>query len=468
MLGVLAAAWLFLAAAALIGSADAARHKPAEAEAEVGGEAWSSFDDQTPVLLEGPWGRLSARTIMIAPSLAAESDRNRPIRWVFDGMTRQAFADFCAGLDLTDRQFKALVSAMRISSGDRSIVVEPEAGFVRSLPVETRARIYHRLSESARNIDHINAYRCWSPTPEEWLRGAGLREHTRELVEPLMYRNGDFLFFADLPSVLPRIDESAERERLRWALARERTIMLRLHVEAGESIDGLVAYWGAGGREADVRPLLRAAANGRDGGAIDVRRLLPPFAADRLYTYPADEEDLPAGDSRDCHWSALNFFNAEPDDRLANIAHVEETLERAYHEVRSPRLGDLVIFESNDEIFHSATYIAADIVMTKNGTRRSRPWMLLPLDAMMHFYPRGAPINVRYLRRQRSVDRPVPGREARAPAPSGRSSSRSSPSCPNPDSQSPQTDSLSPLARLDRGARPGGIRHDAGISNRKG
>jgi hypothetical protein len=63
-------------------------------------------------------------------------------------------------------------------------------------------------------------------------------------------------------------------------------------------------------------------------------------------------------------------------------------------------LGDLVVFAAGGEIFHTAVYLADDVVFTKNGPRASRPWMLLPLEAMKAFYPRTRPIRVAFLSRR--------------------------------------------------------------------
>jgi len=358
----------------------------------------SPHDADAIYMREGPWGRVRVRPFMIAPPIDMPMPTPAAARWVFEDVTRHEFADFCAQLALSDHQFTALLHAVVPAPSVDGFVIKPDASFVQSLSPTARAQIYNRLSDGEHNIDHINAYRCWSPSVERWLRGTRLSDQTRALIKSLTYHNGRMLFFADLALVLEQIDDPDERDRLRWALARERTVRLQLHIAPDEPIESLVAYWGAGGRDQSVRPLLASMAQRPNGGVIDVVHLLPTFARQRLYTYPLQEDDLPPGDSRDCHWSALNFFNARPDDRLANITQVSSELRRKYTPVQTPRFGDVVVFESAGEIFHSATYIAANIVMTKNGTRLCRPWMLLPLQAMKDFYPKGKPISVRFLR----------------------------------------------------------------------
>ena len=102
--------------------------------------------------------------------------------------------------------------------------------------------------------------------------------------------------------------------------------------------------------------------------------LLPPFARRRLYTYhPVTEEK-----SRyhlDCHWTALNFFSEQPDDRFGDVKEVSRALNGDYHRVSGNlRLGDVVVFMDQKKPVHSAVYVADDVLFTKNGRGSSMPW----------------------------------------------------------------------------------------------
>ena len=66
-----------------------------------------------------------------------------------------------------------------------------------------------------------------------------------------------------------------------------------------------------------------------------------------------------------------------------------------------PLLGDLVFFhDEQGTVFHSAVYIADNILFTKNGPTPTRPWVLMPLDQMLQFYPRTSAVSCRYFRRR--------------------------------------------------------------------
>ena len=360
--------------------------------------------EQRQWLAPGPWGRVSIRPVNIAPPMhAVEVPEVGPVepRWYFPHHRRDELADFLASLDLSDAQFEALLERALYRKAIEGYALRPSAEMVASLTPEVRSRIYRRLATSRLNREQVNAYRYCGPDITAWLRSSGIHERTRRWIETLTYRHGSVHFFADLPLVLDRIESQTERLKLVQALARESTFTLHLHVAPGEDVAPLIAWWGRGDRSSDVAAMLRSLADSDEGGSIDVVHLLPSFARARLYTYPRDADELASGDSRDCHWTALNFDRTGVDDRLANADFVAKTLEREYEAINQPpQFGDVIAFIEDDHIYHSAVYIADDILFTKNGPRHSRPWMFIEMDAMKHFYPREGPIERQVLRRR--------------------------------------------------------------------
>ena len=354
-------------------------------------------------LRPGPWGDVTCQRITIAPSLEAlpRLDRgpNRLV-WAFTDTDAAQAADLLARARLSKSQFQGLLTHLQPDIARRGYRLAPDAELVRTLAPHSRRRLYNWLAQSEDNLAIVNAFRFCGPSPGAWLGHAPLAPATRALVEPLIYQNGQVLFFADLPLVLPQIADAKERRRLVRSLAAEATLRLRLHIRPGENVGPLVAYWGQGGRDQDLKQLLQSLARIPGGGSIDVVRLLPPFARTRLYTYPRPEPPPAPGNSRDCHWTSLNFFSTQPDDRFANATQVARVLQHDFRIVSTPRLGDLVVFRSQGQIFHSAVYIADNILFTKNGSRACHPWMLLPLSVMRDFYPQRQAVQVLYLRRR--------------------------------------------------------------------
>jgi hypothetical protein len=171
-------------------------------------------------------------------------------------------------------------------------------------------------------------------------------------------------------------------------------MLVKLHVSRSDQLDQLVAYWGRGGRERDVRPILESLSHFRRDQVLDIVHLLPPLARRRLYTYGRDNE-------RNCYWTALNYFNETPDDRLLDLNFVAYALSNQWHIVTGPpRFGDVAVFHDEGEVArHGAVFLADDLMFTKNGIGTSRPWVLMRLPHLRDIYWREPPLQVRYYRR---------------------------------------------------------------------
>src|SRR5262249_27866084 len=132
-----------------------------------------------------------------------------------------------------------------------------------------------------------------------------------------------------------------------------------------------------------------------NGGSLNVAYALPPFARQRLYTFAA-----PVGkaESRtmNCHWSTLNFFNDQPDDRMADPTYAVPYVENNFWVIAHPsRYGDRIfLLNSSGEAVHSAVYIADDIVFTKNGQGIAQPWLLMHMKDMLSYYSSLEPVSV--------------------------------------------------------------------------
>lgn len=283
----------------------------------------------------------------VVPSLDEVSGATR---WRLPGADRNALAGFLAGLELSDAMFEALLSRTRRSAGTAGYVIEPDEALVRALPPTVRRRLYTRLMQLPGNRRQVNAFRYWGAEAGDWLHAAELAPRVGEQVEPLIYSHGHFLFLADLPLALTAVADRRERLRLIQTLASESSLMLQLHVDEGQDIAPLVDYWGQGGRAKAVHTLFHSLAHTAGGGSIDVVHLLPPFARQRLYAYPEARASTGRSAGRECHWTALNFFNAQADDRYTDAAAVSEAYRNDYPLVSTPRFGDLVLLVSDDEI----------------------------------------------------------------------------------------------------------------------
>src|SRR5262249_33268144 len=163
--------------------------------------------------------------------------------------------------------------------------------------------------------------------------------------------------------------------------------LLRLRITPDSDVDGLVKYWGKGGRERFVAPLISSLARVPGGAELNISYLLPPFARLRLYTYPEAWDD-PTAAEQDCIFTALNFFKATPDTNFLQQACRERVLNSEYAVIGDePALGDLVVLVGADNhVVHASVYIAEGFVFTKNGANRAQPWVLMKMPDVLAVY----------------------------------------------------------------------------------
>ena len=211
----------------------------------------------------------------------------------------------------------------------------------------------------------------------------------RALLEPLIYRDGDFLHFADSQWIRAQVGDPEELRRMAKVLLRQRTVLVRLRIDDASEVERLAEYWGRGGRRTDLRPLLESVAGTGEDRSIDIIHLLPAFARDHLYRYPRiTTGDLDKGLLANCLWSALNFFAVVPDDRFTDVNAALTSLRNDYYVVQTDaQLGDVVAFLDEDgDLFHVAVQVADGLVFSKNGTSPMAPWAFQTVDQLKGYY----------------------------------------------------------------------------------
>jgi hypothetical protein len=340
----------------------------------------------------GPWGALTVTPIVVSPPLeyvAANWGRHEEGHsWHFPSASPELVRAFLSSTGLSAEQVNGLASTLREDTRIRGVTITPDPAIVRSLDPQVRARLYLQLAKSPLNEDQSSSFRFFG-TPEAWLPADLLSPATRRLIEPLIYRDGDILHFADAEIVRATVTDDDERQRLAKALLRQSTMLVRLTVAEDSEIPALVAYWGRGGRSTDIRPLLESVAGAGEARSIDIVHLLPSFARNRLYRYPRlTTADLNKPLLANCLWSSLNFFRPEPDDRFLDVETALASLREDYHIIEhGHQLGDIIGFiNDKGNLFHVAVYIADDLVFTKNGTSPVSPWTIMPLQRVKDYY----------------------------------------------------------------------------------
>ena len=340
----------------------------------------------------GKWGEMTLVPIVISPPMElvfTDWGFMRQPTWFFPGANADMVAQVLQSAGVSAADAERLRAGARPESRIGGVVLTPDPAWVRSLTPETRARIYHMLAGCELNVNQVQAFRYPGGNLESWLDPGLISPHTRQLVEPLIYRDGSYMLFSDVELVRKEIGDEEELRRLGKTLYRQPTVIARLSVNRPADVDELVEYWGRGGRRTEIRPLLESVAGGGADRFIDVIHLLPPFARKYLYRYPklsAADIDKPA--VVNCLWTSLNFFQTKADDRFLDAAVALKTLKEDYFVVESDfELGDIVAFlDEKGDLFHAAVYVADDLVFSKNGISAMAPWTLMSIDDVKGYY----------------------------------------------------------------------------------
>lgn len=363
--------------------------------------AWWSRQGEVRHAARGPWGTLwYVRSLIEIPPERVQVGpwAYTPTRWYLEGESDDDVMAVLRGCGLDDRQAQDLLAAEIAVTNGVGHILQPSESFILSLDPETRAHLYERLGRYPQNEAQFSPFRFSGEETQDWLDGANVSSEVKALVESLIYRHGKARLFSDLTLVLNRYPSAQTHSNLFMSLSREATLLARVRVLPKDNVDELAEYWGVPDRQAEVRTMLRTLQVSGVCRDVPVTLLLPTFAKSRLYRYSrAGDPAFPS-----CHYTAMNFFNEEPDNRFLDLGEAAKVLARDYVVVTNDfRLGDIILLMRNSrEAIHSCNYIADRIVFTRNGGNWAQPWMLTTLDALIDFYSYPDPVTVKVVRRR--------------------------------------------------------------------
>jgi hypothetical protein len=346
-----------------------------------------------------PWGTLAYTPIRLEqPDPPAHSPA--PIRWVFEGFSREQVESLFRASDLTAAQRESLLDKSRWQTSSNAWDVLPPPEVVRDLSQAARRAIYAALQKSARNPHQQYPFHIEAEQWGRWLAESGLPEEKQALIQRLAFVEGRTVAFYDVP-LLEWLSSPEEIRCLTRALSQVSALLMTLRITPDSDIDALERYWGRGRHGQSMKPFLESLAHVPDEISVSVSFFFPTFARMRLYTYPNPAIDRIAP-RQDCFWTALNFLSEEPDNRFLDEKFVERTLKTDYSEVKTNwAFGDLVLLLGKGQTaFHLCVYIADDVVFTKNGVDLSAPWVLMKIPDMLAFYDAKKPIELVGLRRK--------------------------------------------------------------------
>lgn len=350
-----------------------------------------------------PWGDLEVTSIPFENSEEIFLDRAERLKkpeWVFEPATVSQVQDFLQTVDLTENQKRDLLATNSWSVQTSNCVLRPSEELVLNLSRTAREKIYGTLGQCSSNYAQCFPFRFPPNRFEQRFANSGMSSESVQFVRSLCYTNAGLMSFCDVGLAAAKL-KSAEFEGLIRVLYSVPTVRLRLRVHPDSDINKLVAYWGKGGRERRVRPMLESLARLPGGDTVAIAYLLPGAARLRLYTFPDESRD-PKELREDCFYTALNFFNKYADDRFFEKANSRQSLLNDYTTVSGqPTFGDLItVLNRQGDALHVAVYIAQDVVFTKNGVNLLQPWVLMRMDDMMSYFPSAEPLNLVIFRKK--------------------------------------------------------------------
>ncbi|MGA2620966.1 MAG: hypothetical protein ABSF26_25365 [Thermoguttaceae bacterium] len=355
----------------------------------------------------GPWGHVDYRPLIIdlPDEFVFVPPANRPaIRWFFQGYSKEQALEFLRSSGVAAADLERLAHTAKWTNSLEGAAVEPGDELILGLDPAARAKIYSTLVEFPQNAQQMDPIWFRPDHVKQRVEDSPLAPQSIKLVKKLLYAQGDAtLLFADFEPALRQLPDDPERRRMVKTLSRKETFLMRVKLDADSDVEALGNYWGVGGRRKDLIPLLSAARRAENGCRLNVIFLLPHFGRDHLYNHPYAATDA-KGAKQDCFWSAFNFFNEVPDDRVSDMAYLRDLLKSDYYAILEPsQLGDLVFLTTPDETaIHAAAFVADDVVFTKNGESITQPWILMRISDMIETYsvrhPHSGPLQVKYFR----------------------------------------------------------------------
>ena len=341
----------------------------------------------------GPWGDLQVRTVYLEPPeniLAIVAKPSSVTRWTFEQTTEKGVRSIMEKAGLPVAVIDRLMGPTQVITSGNNVVVLPRVEDLVEISQAARSALYVELAKSEANEYQRDPVFIHGGDIDDWLADTEITKPQKELLRKLLWRRGAALVFSDIQAVLSLAKNSEEVAAVFRTITRVRSLLVELKLPLKDGRATFIDYWSAGTLNAERVPFLAAITRRRAPQMIDITQFLPTLARRRVYTFPTAAMGL-KGRLPDCHWTSLNFFEEEPNDRYLDSGKASEHLLADYVAIDPPfKFGDVLCFLDKGEGLHTCVQIADDIVLTKNGESILAPWALLPLKDVDDVYRRSA------------------------------------------------------------------------------
>ncbi len=339
----------------------------------------------------GPWGQLEVRSVYLEPPealLAVVAKPSTVTRWTFEQTTIGGVRTILVKSGVSDPVIARLMNPVRLVESGNSIILLPAREDLVALTQEVRSALYLELAKSPANEYQCDPVFVLGGDVDDWLEGVPLTSEQRALFRQLLWRRGSAVVFSDLQALLALAKNPEEVNAVFRTLTRVRSLVIGLRLPLTVNRASFVEYWTAEQVGTPRLAFIRAVTQRRAQQVIDITHFLPSAFRLRVYSFPELELGL-KGRLPDCHWTSLNFFNAEPKDMYLDTRQAAEHLLKDYIAVDAPyRYGDVLCFLDGGEGLHTCVHVVDDIVLTKNGDSILAPWTLMQLKDVDEVYRR--------------------------------------------------------------------------------
>jgi len=351
---------------------------------------------------DGPWGILSVQEKILEPPAGLVSlDRwERPETiWFFRHHTMDSIEALFTKCGMLDETIQAFMGRTE-NNPDGGVITRPPDKYLLRLPSMVRTRLYRELSRSEDNVHYRHPLSIPSDDIEYWLDRRDLDAETAGCLNDLLYPHNAFWMLSDVDCLLRCITDSAQKQHILDVVMRQTSAELSVEVAKDSDVDQIASYWQFPRDQTNENRRIRhRIEQARESGEpIPLLDLLPGMPAQVLNRYAVYDENV----FRDCHWTAMNFFNETPRDAFRNAEYIRISLTSDYVAVKSaPAFGDVIVLRnSHKDVVHSCNYIAGNKVFTKNGGADDRPWTLMPLEEVVALYSLHEPVEAYVFRRK--------------------------------------------------------------------
>jgi hypothetical protein len=357
---------------------------------------------------EGTWGRLQYYYFYLeAPSHLVDAFplRNPRTRWAVPLDRQESIRTLISTTPMAPEHRTALLDVDNSGEADGLFAIFPPAEVLLNLNPEARSILYDYLGTYPFNPDIKDPVRILSGSVDEWAAGTSIRPEIIEVMKKMVFHRAGLMLFADFPYLISMANSEEEIRTLQRHSSRVRSMVLRLDLGSEAEIDGVLGYWttGLGLRRKEVESLIQSSMLTPGVPGLDIVHLLPPLPRKLLYTYP-DLSMAMDGVMPDCHWTALNFYNYNPEPIYLDEFFAASSLLTGFERVDAPySYGDVLVYVTEKATaHHSCVYLADNIVYTKNGRSIYAPWTIAHLAdiSSLYFEADGLPLSIQGYRKK--------------------------------------------------------------------